>query len=92
MQSQILVVSNPPHQSVDHETVAEILGLSVNDVRLKTSFPAPEVLASSDPAGATEVARALETEGSTSPSSTARSWRGFLGPRSSRRSSSARGR
>lgn len=63
MSPQILVVSDPLHGEVDHETVAEILVLDVADVRAKLEFPAPEVLASSDAERAAEVATSLRAAG-----------------------------
>ncbi len=63
MQTQLLVVSDPPHRDVDYEAAAELLGLDVRTTRLKLGFPAPEVLAVTDPAPATETATGLHEAG-----------------------------
>lgn len=63
MQPQILVVSDPPHREVDLEAVAAILGLELADARLKIDFPAPEVLAASDPDRAVAMAASLRGAG-----------------------------
>lgn len=48
MQPQVLVISDPPHSDVDYEAAAELLGLSIDDARLKIDFCAPEVLRATD--------------------------------------------
>lgn len=63
MQSQILVVADPPHGDVDYEAVANVLGLKVDDARLKIGFPAPEVLMASDLEHAMEFAGSLKGAG-----------------------------
>jgi hypothetical protein len=59
VQDQLFVVTDPPHRDVDHQTVAGILGLDVQALRLKIGFPAPEVLAATDPGPAHELADQL---------------------------------
>jgi len=44
VQSQFLVIADPPHGMVDYKAIAPILGLAAADTRLKVDFPAPEVL------------------------------------------------
>ena len=61
--TQILVVSDPPHGNVDAAALGGLLGLPTEDARLKLSYPAPEVLSSSDAARADEVARDMEEAG-----------------------------
>ena len=63
MLTQILVVSDPPHGNVDAAALGGLLGLPTEDARLKLSYPAPEVLSSSDAARADEVARDMEEAG-----------------------------
>lgn len=63
MQPQILVVTDPPHDSVDIPAVAVILGISEHDAKLKMGFGAPEVLVASDPEPARETAGALRAAG-----------------------------
>ena len=63
MQEQLFVVSDPPHRDVDHQTVADLLDLDVHAMRLKIGFPAPEVLAATDPEPAHALARRLHDAG-----------------------------
>lgn len=63
MQPQILVVTDPPHGSVDTPAVAEILSISEHDAGLKMAFGAPEVLMATDPEPAREMALALREAG-----------------------------
>lgn len=63
MQPQILVVTDPPHDSVDVPAVAAILGISEHDAGLKMGFGAPEVLVATDPEPAREMAGALRAAG-----------------------------
>ena len=63
MQSQILVVSDPPQDTVDVDAVAAILGLDAADARLKVDFQAPEVLFVSDPTPAVDFASSLRAAG-----------------------------
>jgi len=63
LQSQILVVSDPPQNGVDYEAVAATLGLDVGDARLKIGFSAPELLLVSDPAPAVDFAATLRSLG-----------------------------
>ena len=65
LETQLLVVSDPPHREVDHEATAETLRLSLDDTRKKIAFPAPEVLAASDRDHATEIAASLSGAGVT---------------------------
>ena len=58
-----LVVSNPPHEEVDVDAAAGLIGLDVYQARLKFIFPAPEVLAASDGQYATGVAESFERAG-----------------------------
>jgi hypothetical protein len=48
---------------VDHQAVADLLGLDVQAMRLKIGFPAPEVLAATDPEPAREMADRLHATG-----------------------------
>lgn len=59
----MLVVSDPPHRELKPAAAAEVLGLTVEEARLKSGFGAPEVLAASDPDRATEVAISLKAAG-----------------------------
>jgi len=63
VQPQIFVVSDPPHAQRDMDAVAAVLGLGVDDTRLKVDFPAPEVLMVSDPAHANDFANSLRDAG-----------------------------
>lgn len=63
MQPQILVVTDPPHEKVDHDGVAALLELDVEDAKLKLGFPAPEVLLAADPRPAVDFAEALRNLG-----------------------------
>jgi hypothetical protein len=63
VQPQILVVTDPPHGSVDIPTVAEILGISEQDAGLKMAFGAPEVLMATDAEPARDMASALREAG-----------------------------
>ena len=59
----MLVVSDPPHGKVDHQAVADVLGLHVTDTSPKIGFAAPEVLRSSDAARAVPFAHLLNDTG-----------------------------
>lgn len=63
MQPQILVVTDPPHDEVDHEAVATTLGLAVADTRMKLAYAAPEILAASGRIRAGEIAESLSDAG-----------------------------
>lgn len=63
MERLTLVVSDPPHGNVDHEAVADVLGLEVADASLKIGFGAPEVLRASDAARALPFAELLREAG-----------------------------
>ena len=63
MASQLFVVSDPPHGTVDQDEVAALLGIDIDVLRLKIGFPAPEVLAANDPEPALAVAERLERTG-----------------------------
>jgi len=65
LQTQILVVSDPPHREVNRDAVAAILGMEVADAGVKIRFPAPEVLAASDEDRALEFATSLRAAGMT---------------------------
>jgi hypothetical protein len=58
-----LVVSDPPHGAVDLDAAAGVLGLDVFSARVKSVFPAPEVMEVSTPEGAEEWAAALRSTG-----------------------------
>lgn len=51
-----LVVSDPPHRSIDLEAASALIGLDVFQTRLKFEFQGPEVLAASDRRRACELA------------------------------------
>jgi hypothetical protein len=59
----MLVVSDPPHGKVDHQAVADVLGLDVTDTSPKIGFGAPEVLRPSDEARAVPFAHLLNDAG-----------------------------
>jgi hypothetical protein len=59
----ILLVSDPPHGTVDHQAVAEILGLDDRDAVPKLDFAAPEIFVAWEAARATEMARDLRAAG-----------------------------
>jgi hypothetical protein len=63
MKSPTLVVSNPPHEDVDVEAAADLLGLDVFAARLKSTFTAPEILGAAGPDGAVQLAVALRKSG-----------------------------
>ena len=63
MQSSTLVVSNPPHEDVDLESAAELLGLDVFATGLKSTFPAPEILGAGGPDSAVRLAVGLRKTG-----------------------------
>jgi len=63
VQPPILIVSDPPHQEVDLDAAAAILGLDVYQTRLKLVFAGPEVLASSDGDYATGIAESYTRAG-----------------------------
>lgn len=63
MQPQILVVTDPPHGSVDIPAAASILGLSEHDTGLKMAFGAPEVLMATDLEPARVMAAELRAAG-----------------------------
>lgn len=46
----MLVVSDPPHGIVDHQAVADVLGLELDDASPKIRFGAPELMRAADPA------------------------------------------
>jgi hypothetical protein len=59
-----LVVTDPPHSSrVDHQVVADALGLELANTSLKIGFSAPEVVRSSEPARALPFAHLLTEAG-----------------------------
>lgn len=59
-----LVVSDPPHQRIDQQAAAELLGLTVAELRMKADFPAPEVwLAFQEMDQANSAANALQQTG-----------------------------
>jgi hypothetical protein len=58
-----LVVSDPPHGQVDHQAVADALGLELANASLKVGFGAPEVLRCADPARAVPFAHVLAETG-----------------------------
>ncbi|MEX2048649.1 MAG: hypothetical protein WEB90_03640 [Gemmatimonadota bacterium] len=41
--TRYLIVSNPPHQSPDHDAAALSLGVTTAESRMKANFRAPEV-------------------------------------------------
>ena len=63
MERQALVVADPPHGKVDHQAVADVLGLELADASLKIGFTAPEVLRASDPARAVPFAHLVRETG-----------------------------
>jgi hypothetical protein len=63
VQPQILVVTDPPHRSVDVEAAAALLGLDVEDARLKIGYGAPEVLSAADAGPAVDFAKSLRDVG-----------------------------
>jgi len=63
MEIPTLVVSNPPHGTVDLEAAAELLELDGFATRLKANFAAPEVMLASVPEDAAEFAAALRSTG-----------------------------
>ena len=63
MQTQLFVATNPPHREVDQQTVADLLGLEVQATSLKIGFPAPEVLAATDPEPARDFAARMHETG-----------------------------
>ncbi|MDX1647912.1 MAG: hypothetical protein R3304_12270 [Longimicrobiales bacterium] len=63
MPPQTLVVSDPPHGDVGTEAVADALSLEADSVRGKIAFPAPEILAASDPGPARALAASLREHG-----------------------------
>jgi len=58
-----LVVSDPPHGRVDHQAVADALGLELANASLKVGFSAPEVLRCAEPARGVPFAHVLEETG-----------------------------
>jgi hypothetical protein len=48
MPERYLIVSNPPHETIDLPAAAGTLGMSVADFRMKTNFPAPEIWSAHD--------------------------------------------
>lgn len=46
----MLVVSDPPHGMVDHQAVADVLGLELDDASPKIRFGAPELMRAADAA------------------------------------------
>lgn len=63
MKTPTLVVSNPPHEEVDLDAAAHLLGLDVFTTRLKTRFAAPEILGACGPDEAVELVGGLRTTG-----------------------------
>ena len=63
MKTPTLVVSSPPHEDVDLEAAAGLLGLDVFTMRLKARFHAPEILGASGSDPAVELAVALRKTG-----------------------------
>ncbi len=63
MQTQLFVATNPPHREVDQHAVASLLGLEVQATSLKIGFPAPEVLAATDPDPARDFAERMHDTG-----------------------------
>ncbi len=59
----MLVVSDPPQGKVDHQGVADALGLEVDDASPKIRFPAPEVLRAGDAVRAVPFAHLLNDTG-----------------------------
>ena len=57
------MVSDPPHGMVDHQAVADAIGLDVEDTSPKIRFGAPEVLRASEPARALPFAHLLSDAG-----------------------------
>jgi hypothetical protein len=58
-----LVVTDPPHGRVDHQAVADALGLELASASLKIGFGAPEVLRCADSARAVPFAHVLGDAG-----------------------------
>ncbi|MGE0158579.1 MAG: hypothetical protein AB7T31_04150 [Gemmatimonadales bacterium] len=58
-----LVVTDPPHGRVDHQAVADALGLELPNASLKIGFSAPEVLRCADPSRAVPFAHVLGEAG-----------------------------
>ena len=63
MGSLSLVVSDPPHGRVDHQAVADALGLQLANTSLKIGFSGPEVLRCCDAARAVAFAHVLGDAG-----------------------------
>ena len=63
MTNPTLVVSDPPHDEVDLEAVAELLRLDVFAAGLKAGFTAPEVFGAAGSDGAVQLAVALRKTG-----------------------------
>lgn len=63
MKNPTLVVTNPPHEAVDVEAAAELLGMDVFTARLKAKFGAPEILGAAGSGKAVELAVALRKAG-----------------------------
>jgi hypothetical protein len=59
----MLVVSDPPHGTVDHQAVAEALGLELADTSPKIRFGAPEVMRASEPGRAIPFSHLLSDGG-----------------------------
>jgi hypothetical protein len=59
-----MVVSNPPHNGVDHGRAAELLGLTPAEMRMKANFRAPEIwLAFADDGQASDAVASLRSTG-----------------------------
>lgn len=64
MEGDVLVISNPPHGTVDARRAAPLLGLIPAEVNLKAHYHVPEIwLAGTDRAGMEEAAGALRDAG-----------------------------
>lgn len=59
----MLVVTDPPHGMVDHQAVADVLGLDHADASPKIRFGAPEIMRASEPARALPFAHLLSDAG-----------------------------
>ncbi len=59
-----LIISDPPHDEVDHSRAAPALGLSPAEVRMKANYPVPEIwLASTERSTIEEAAKRLQETG-----------------------------
>ena len=63
MAEPTLVIAHPPHDAVEVRLAAFALGLTPVDVRLKVSYPIPEIwFASADAAAAESQAKVLHEQ------------------------------